>query len=122
VDRIDYGNTLAVPVEYSAYSQITANLLAYFITSVYTTGSLVTVGTDAPSLRRCTVALITRYISAHDVAVVGVDYGCGSRKLYIRAVRAPSLDIFIHSTHPLPFYSFTIVVGLLELLFGQPIA
>jgi hypothetical protein len=79
VDRIDYGNTLAVPVEYSAYSQITANLLAYFITSVYTTGSLVTVGIDAPSLRRCTVALITRYISAHDVAVVGVDYGCGSR-------------------------------------------
>ena len=43
---------------------------------------------------------------------------CPSPKLYIRAARAPSPDIW----NPLPFYLFTIVVGLLELLFGKPFA
>ena len=96
MDGINYGNTLAVPVEYSAYIQITANLLAYFITKVYMTGSLVTDDTDAPSLRRCTVALITRYISVHDVAVVGVDYGWGSRT---DVTSITQLIIFPVSTH-----------------------
>ena len=41
-----------------------------------------------------------------------------SPKLYIRAARAPSPFIL----NPLLFHSFTIVVGLLELLFGKPFA
>ena len=37
-------------------------------------------------------------------------------KLFIRTARAQRY------THPLPLHSFTILVGLLELLFGQPFA
>jgi hypothetical protein len=41
-------------------------------------------------------------------------------ELYIRAVRAPISEHGL-ILHPLPFHLFTIVVGLLELLFGLPL-